>query len=211
MTKTNLIGYVGSFPIPEVVQGINAMILGARSVNPQVQAKLVFVSTWFDPGKERAAADTLIAQGADIVMGHTDSPAIVQAGQEKGVWSMGYDSDETRFGPASFLTAVTMHWDDYYIAQTRAAIAGTWQSSDVWGGLKSGMVKLAPLNAAVPDPVRQEVAAAQAAIEAGTLEVYRGPIADQSGAVKVPAGKSLTAPEMLALDWRAEGIQGSLG
>jgi simple sugar transport system substrate-binding protein len=211
MTKSNVIGYVGSFPIPEVVQGINATLLAARTVNPAMQIKLVFVSTWYDPGKERAAAEALISQGADIVMSHTDSPAVVQTGQEKGVWSMGYDSDESKYGPKSFLTAVTMHWDDYYVDQTRMAIGGTWKSSDVWGGLKTGMVKLAPLNAAIPDQVRQEVAAAEAKIEAGTLAPFAGPIKDQSGAVKVAAGKSLTDPEILNLNWLVEGVQGSLG
>ncbi len=111
MTKSNVIGYVAAFPIPEVVQGINAVTLAARSVNPNVVTKVVFVSTWFDPGKERAAADTLISQGADVIMHHTDSTAIVQAGEEKGVWSFGYDSDMAKFGPKSQLTAVTMVWD----------------------------------------------------------------------------------------------------
>lgn len=211
MTKSNIIGYVGSFPIPEVVQGINATLLAARSVNPNVQIKLVFASTWYDPGKERAAAEALISQGADIIMCHTDSPAIVQTGEEKGVWSMGYDSDESKYGSKSFLTAVTMDWNEYYIEQTKAAIAGTWKSSDVWGGLKSGMVKLAPLNAAIADSVRQEVAAAQAKIEGGTLLPFAGPIKDQSGAVKVAAGKALTDAEILNLNWLVEGVQGSLG
>ena len=211
MTKSNVIGYVAAFPIPEVVQGINAVLLGARSVNPNVTIKVVFVSTWFDPGKERAAADTLISQGADVVMHHTDSSAVVQGAEEKGVWSFGYDSDMLRFGPKTNLTSVTMHWDDYYITETKAAIAGNWKSSDVWGGLKSGMVKLGPLNAVVPDAVRAEVTAAQGKIEAGTLAVFAGPVKDQSGAVKIPAGSALSDGDILGMNWFAEGVQGKLG
>ena len=211
MTKSNVIGYVAAFPIPEVVQGINAVLLAARTVNPNVTIKVVFVSTWFDPGKERAAADTLISQGADVIMHHTDSSAIVQGGEEKGVWSFGYDSDMLRFGPKTNLTSVSMHWDNYYIDQTRAAIDGSWKSSDTWGGLKTGMVKLAPYNAAVTDAVRKEVADAQARIEAGTLQPFAGPIKDQSGAVKVAAGAALSDGDILGMNWFAEGVQGKLG
>ena len=211
MTKSNVIGYVAAFPIPEVVQGINAVLLAARSVNPNVTIKVVFVSTWFDPGKERAAADTLISQGADVVMHHTDSSAVVQGAEEKGVWSFGYDSDMLRFGPKTNLTSVTMHWDDYYIDRTKAAMAGTWTSDDTWGGLKSGMVKLGPLNAAVPESVRLEIASAQAKIETGALAPFAGPVKDQSGAVKIPAGKSLSDGEILGMNWFAEGVQGKLG
>ncbi len=211
MTKSNVIGYVAAFPIPEVVQGINAVLLAARTVNPNVTIKVVFVSSWFDPGKERAAADTLISQGADVIMHHTDSSAVVQGGEEKGVWSFGYDSDMLRYGPKTNLTSVTMHWDDYYIDQTKAAMAGSWKSDDTWGGLKTGMVKLGPLNAAVPESVRAEVTAATAKIEAGTLLPFAGPIKDQAGAVKVAAGKSLSDGEILGMNWFAEGVQGKLG
>ena len=136
---------------------------------------------------------------------------MVQGGEEKGVWSFGYDSDMLRFGPKTNLTSVTMHWDEYYVEQTKAAIAGTWKSGDVWGGLKSGMVKLGPLNAAVPESVRNEVAAAQAKIAAGTLQPFSGPIKDQSGTVKVAAGASLSDGDILGMNWFAEGVQGKLG
>lgn len=211
MTKSNVIGYVAAFPIPEVVQGINAVTLAARSVNPKAQVKVVFVNSWFDPGKERAAADTLISQGADVVMHHTDSTAVVQAGEEKGVWSMGYDSDMSKFGPKSHLTAVTMAWDQYYIDKTKAAMADSWLSDDVWGGLQSGMVRLAPLNAAIPDAVRKEVAEAQSKIEAGSLMPFAGPVKDQTGATKIAAGKSLADGDILGMNWFAEGVQGKLG
>jgi simple sugar transport system substrate-binding protein len=211
MTKSNVIGYVAAFPIPEVVQGINAVTIAARSVNPNVVTKVVFVSSWFDPGKERAAADTLISQGADVIMHHTDSTAIVQAGEEKGVWSFGYDSDMMKFGPKSQLTSVTMLWGDYYIAKTKLAMAGTWKSDDVWGGINAGMVKLAPLNPAVPEAVKAEVAAATDKIAAGTLLPFAGPLKDQNGAEKVAAGKSMSDGEILGLNWFCEGVQGKLG
>jgi simple sugar transport system substrate-binding protein len=211
MTKSKVIGYVAAFPIPEVVQGINAVTLAARSVNPDVVTKVVFVSSWFDPGKERAAADTLISQGADVIMHHTDSTAIVQAGEEKGVWSFGYDSDMSKFGPKSELTAVTMVWDQYYIDKTKAAIAGTWKSDDVWGGLKAGMVKLAPLNAAIPDAVKAEVADVQGKIESGATKPFTGPVKDQAGAEKIAAGKSLSDGDILGMSWFVEGVQGKLG
>ncbi len=211
MTKSNVIGYVAAFPIPEVVQGINAVTLAARSVNPAVQVKVVFVSSWFDPGKERAAADTLISQGADVVMHHTDSTAVVQAGEEKGVWSFGYDFDMSKFGPKTQLSAVTMVWDRYYIDRTKAAIAGTWKPDDIWGGLKTGMVALAPLNKAIPEAVTKEVADTQAKIEAGTLVPFSGPVKDQSGAIKIAAGASLSDGDILGMNWFVEGVQGKLG
>jgi simple sugar transport system substrate-binding protein len=211
MTKSNVIGYVAAFPIPEVVQGINAVTLAARSVNPKVEVKVVFVSSWFDPGKERAAADTLISQGADVVMHHTDSTAVVQAGEEKGVWSFGYDSDMAKFGPKSQLSAVTMVWDQYYIDKTKAAMAGSWKSDDTWGGLKSGMVKLAPLNAAIPDAVKAEVADVQGKIESGATVPFAGPVKDQGGAEKIAAGKSLSDGDILGMNWFVEGVQGKLG
>lgn len=210
MSKSNVIGYVGSFPIPEVVQGINAVLLGARSVNPAMQIKVVFVSSWFDPGKERAAAETLISQGADIIMQHTDSPAPVQTGEEKGIYTFGYDSDMSKYGPKTQLTAVTMDWDQYYIDKTKEAIAGTWKSDDVWGGLKAGMIKLSPLNAAVPHPVVEEVATVQAKIESGALVPFQGPIKDQKGTVKVAAGAKLSDKDILSMDWFADGVQGKI-
>lgn len=211
MTKSNVIGYVAAFPIPEVVQGINAVTLAARSVNPNVVTKVVFISSWFDPGKERAAADALISQGADVIMHHTDSTAIVQAGEEKGVWSFGYDSDMSKFGPKSQLTAVTMVWNQYYIDKTKAAIAGTWKSDDVWGGLNTGMVKLAPLNPAIPDAVKTEVATATDKIGSGKLLPFAGPVKDQKGDTKIAAGKSLSDKEILSMDWFVDGVQGKLG
>jgi len=210
MTKSAVIGYVAAFPIPEVVQGIDAFTLGARSVNPKVQVKLVWTSSWYDPGKEKQAADTLISQGADLVTNHTDSTAVVQAAEEKGVWSIAYNSDMTKFGPKTELTAVTMVWGDYYVAEAKAALDGTWKSHDTWGGIKDGMIKLAAYNAAVPQAVRDEVAAKQAEIVSGKFQPFQGPIKDQAGAEKVKAGAALTDEQILQLNWLVEGVQGQL-
>lgn len=210
MTKSNIIGYVVAFPIPEVVQGVNAFTIAARSVNPKVQVKLVWTSSWFDPGKERAAADTLISQGADILTNHTDSTAVVQAGEERGVKTISYNSDMSKYGPKTCLTGVTMVWNQYYIDTTKKVLDGTWKSGDVWGGVKSGMVRLAPYNKLVPDAVRKEVAARQAAMANHTFSPFQGPILDQSGKVKVAKGTALTDPQILALNWFVQGVEGKV-
>jgi simple sugar transport system substrate-binding protein len=210
LSKSGIIGYVAAFPIPEVIQGINAVMLGARSVNPNATIKVIFTSSWFDPGKERAAADTLVAQGADYLTQHTDSTAVVQAAEEKGVWCSGYDSDMLKYAPKTHTTAVEMHWDDYYIDRVKQAIAGTWTSGDVWGGMASGMVKLSKFNPALPAPLLAEVAARAEEIKSGKLVVFGGPLKDQAGAVKVPAGKALTDPEILSMNWFVEGVQGKV-
>jgi simple sugar transport system substrate-binding protein len=210
LSKTGIIGYVAAFPIPEVIQGINAMLLGARSVNPNATIKVVWTSSWFDPGKERAAADTLVAQGADYLTQHTDSTAVVQAAEEKGVWSSGYDSDMLKYGPKTHTTAVEMHWDDYYIERVKLGIAGTWKTGDVWGGMASGMVKLSKFNPGLPPALVAEVAAKTAEIKAGKLQVFAGPLKDQAGALKVAAGTTMTDAEVLGMNWFVEGVQGKV-
>ena len=211
MSKSGTIGYVAAFPIPEVVQGINAMLAGARTVNPNATIKVVFVSSWFDPGKERAAADTLISQGCDFLSHHTDSTAVVQAGEEKGVPTISYNSDMSKYGPKTCMTGVTHVWDKYYIGRVRAALDKSWKSQDVWGGVKDGMVALAPLNPAVPAIVRAQVDAATAKMAAGSLMAFAGPIKDQGGKVHGAAGGGLSDMDILSMDWFADGVQGKLG
>ena len=210
MSKSGIGGYVAAFPIPEVVQGINAFTLGAQSVNPKFTTKVVWTSSWFDPGKERAAADTMIGQGADIVTHHTDSTAVVQAGEEKGVYSIAYNSDMSKYGPKTCLTAVTMIWDGYYIATAKAAVEGKWEPTDVWGGIKDGMIALAPLNSVVPVEAAKDVTAKQAQIATGLLKPFQGPIADQDGKERVAKGAALSDKEILEMKWFAAGVQGKL-
>ena len=149
MTKTNTIGYVASFPIPEVIRGINATYLSAKSVNPKIKIKVVWVSTWYDPGKEADAAKALIDQGADVIMQHTDSPAPLQVAEKRGVYAIGQASDMRNFGKKAHLTAIVNNWAPYYLARTKAVMDGNWQQQDTWHGFKEGMVKMAPYNSAI--------------------------------------------------------------
>jgi basic membrane protein A len=210
MTKTNVAGYVAAFPIPEVVRGIDAFTLGMRSVNPKATVRVIWTSSWYDPGKEREAAEALIGQGADVLTHHTDSTAVVQAAEAKHVWSIGYHSDMSKFGPKTELTASTHDWRGYYVSRVKAVLNGTWKSTATWGGLKEGMVKMAPFNAAVPASVRKLVADATAAIEAGKLHPFAGPIKDQDGKVRIPAGRNMTDKELLSMDWYVLGVVGKL-
>lgn len=210
VTKTNKIGYVAAFPIPEVVRGINAFTRGLRSVNPDAEVRVVWVSSWYDPGKEREAAETLISQGADIVTQHTDSTAPVQAAEDRGVWAIGYHSDMSKYGKRAHLTATTHHWGGYYIQASKDVMAGKWKSSDTWGGIKEGFIKLAPFGDAVPADVRKLVKDQERAIGAGTLHPFQGPVKDQSGKVRVPEGQTLSDKDMLGMKWYVEGIVGKL-
>ena len=151
MTKTNIAGYVAAFPIPEVVMGINAFARGMRSVNPKAEVKVIWVNSWYDPGRESEAANTLVSQGADVLTHHTDSTAAVQAAEAKKVYAIGYHSDMSKYGPHAHLTAVTHQWGAYYTKVVQDAIAGKWKPDHVWGGIKEGMIKMAPFNPVVPE------------------------------------------------------------
>jgi len=210
MTKSNVAGYVAAFPIPEVLQGINAFMRGMKSVNPMAEVKVVWVNSWFDPGREREAAMTLISQGADVVTHHTDSTAVVQTAEEKGVWSVGYHSDMSKYGPKSQLTAATHHWGDLYVKTAQDVIAGRWKPTNIWGGIKEGMIRLAPLNAAIPQDVKEQVAKIEKDIAAGRFHPFAGPVKDQDGKVRVAAGKTMSDDEMQKMDFYVEGVQGRL-
>ena len=210
MSKSNVAGYVAAFPIPEVLQGINAFTLGMRSVNPKAQVKIVWVNSWFDPGKERDATITLMGQGADIVTHHTDSTAVVQAAQEKGKYAIAYHSDMAKFGPKSQLAAVTHHWGAYYTKQAQMVLDGTWKSSMTWGGLKDGMVKLEGLNSSVPASVKKLVLEKENAIMTGKLNPFTGPLKDNTGKVRLASG-TLDDAGLNKMDYFVEGVQGTVG
>ena len=210
MTKTNVAGYVAAFPIPEVVQGINAFTQGMRSVNPKAEVKVIWVNSWFDPGREREAANTLISQGADVVTHHTDSTAVVQAAEEKGKYAFGYHSDMSKYGPKAQLTATTHQWGAFYTKTANDVIAGKWKPENIWGGIKDGMIKLAPLNPAVPKDVADMVAKSQKDIVDGKLHPFQGPLSDNAGKERVPAGKAMTDDEMQKMDFYVAGVQGTL-
>ena len=210
MTKTNVAGYVGAFPIPEVLQGINAFTRGMRSVNPKAEVKVVWVNSWFDPGREREAANTLIAQGADVVTHHTDSTATVQAAEEKGVYAFGYHSDMSKYGPKAQLSATTHQWGAYYTKVAEQMIAGTWKPGSVWGGMKDGMIKLAPLNPVVPKDVADLVASLSSDIVSGKLHPFTGPIKDNTGKEQLAAGKVMDDATLSKMSYYVEGVQGRL-
>ncbi|MDQ5909102.1 MAG: basic rane protein [Pseudomonadota bacterium] len=210
MSKTGIAGYVAAFPIPEVIMGINAFTQGMRSVNPAAQVKVIWVNAWFDPGKEREAALTLASQGADILTHHTDSTAVVQTAEEKGVWSMGYHSDMSKYGPKMQLTAAVHHWEDFYRKKVQQALEGQWVPGNVWGGLKEGMVGLAPLNPAVPPEVAALVEERKQAIMAGRLHPFQGPLAAQGGGQVVAPGAVLDDAALLKMNYYVEGVVGQL-
>ena len=210
MTKSNTIGYVASFPIPEVIRGINAVTLAARKVNPKVQVKVIWVNSWYDPGKEADAAKTLIDQGADIIMQHTDSPAPVQVAEKRGVWSVGQASDMSNFGPKTHMTAIVDNWGPYYIARTKAALEGTWKSQDTWGGFNTGMVQMAPYNKRLPADVVALAKSIQLGIGNGKIHPFAGPIKDQSGKVVIAAGATADDGMLAGMNFYVEGVVGSI-
>jgi basic membrane protein A len=211
MTKTNTLGYIGSFPIPEVIRNIDAFTLGARSVNPKIHTKVIWVDTWYDPGKERQAAEALIAQGADILCQNTDSPAAVQVAEEKGIYAFGWDSDMAKYGPHAQLTANTENWGVYYIEEVNRILDGSWTGErQTRSGIREGVVVLAPLNPAVPADVARQFESKKQAISAGSLLPFAGPIQDNSGALKIPAGASVSLDGLMAINWYVDGVDGSV-
>jgi basic membrane protein A and related proteins len=210
MTKTNTLGFVGSFPIPEVIRNINAYTLGALSVNPKIKTKVIWVDTWYDPGKERQAAETLVAQGADMLAQNTDSPAVVQVAQEKGVHAFGWDSDMAKYGANAELTANTENWGVYYIREVKRVLDGTWKGDETHWGIKEGLVVLTPLNASVPADVAKIFNEKKQAIVDGKLVPFSGPLKDNAGAVKIPAGQEMPLKDLMAINWYVEGVEGSI-
>jgi simple sugar transport system substrate-binding protein len=193
-----------------VLQGINAFTRGARSVNPKAEVRVIWVNSWYDPGKEREAASTLLSQGADVITHHTDSTAVVQAAEEKGKYAFGYHSDMSKYGPKAHLTATTHIWGDFYAKSVNDAIGGMWKTTNVWGGMKDGMIKLAPLNPAIPADVKAQVAKLEAELKAGTFHPFVGPVVDQDGKIRVPAGKTMTDEELGKMDYYVEGVASKL-
>jgi len=210
LTKSDKIGFVSPFPIPEMVRSINAFALGVRSVRPEAKVHVIWTNSWYDPGKEREAAEALIAQGADVVAQHTDSAAPMQVAEEKGVWGVGQASDMSRFGPHAQLTSFMEIWSGYYIDRVQKVLDGTWTPTDTWRGFDTGMVALAPFNPRTPPAVVAEAQKAEAAIRDGSLKIFTGPIKDQTGKVRVAAGQTLSDEDLLRMNWLAEGVVGRL-
>lgn len=210
MTKSNVAGYVAAFPIPEVVMGINAFARGMRSVNPKAEVKVVWVNSWYDPGREREAADTLISQGADVVTHHTDSTAAVQAAEAKKVYAVAYHSDMSKYGPTAHLTAVTHNWGEYYTRTAQAALDGKWKVDQPWMGIKENVIRMAPFNKAVPQDVQDLVRKTEADIKAGKFHPFAGPVKDNEGKERIAAGRTIDDIALNKMDFYVEGVQGKL-
>jgi basic membrane protein A len=210
MSNKNIIGYVAAFPIPEVIRGINAFTLGVRSVNPQAEVKVVWTQTWFDPGIERDAADSLLDVGADVLAMHQDAPATLQAAEDRGAYVIGYNSDMRDFAPNAFLTAPVWNWGSLYTKLAKEVGNGTWKSEQIWDGMKEGLVELATFNSKVPAEVQTLVAEKEAAIKAGTFHPFTGPIKDQAGKEVVAAGKTPSDSDLLGMSYFVEGVQGTI-
>ena len=212
MTGGHLAGYVAGFPIPEVLQGINAFALGMMSVNPKAQVKVIWLGTWFDPARERDAAMTLANQGADVLAFHTSSNAVMVAAQERGLMAVAYHSDMRRVAPQAQIVAVTHEWGAYYTARARAVLGGTWKSGSLWGGVREGMVRVGDFGPRVPLVVQKEVLARQQDIAAGRLQPFfaRKAVRDNQGQQVIAAGQALTDLQIQQMNWLVQGVQGKL-
>ncbi|XAH21719.1 BMP family ABC transporter substrate-binding protein [Xylophilus sp. GW821-FHT01B05] len=211
MTRTHIAGYVAGFPIPEVLQGINAFTLGMRSVDPKAQVKVLWLDTWFDPPKERDAAMALFNQDADVIAFHTGSTAIMAAAQERGRMAVAYHSDMRKIAPDAQIVAVTHQWGGYYTERVRAVLDGSWKPQSVWGGVKEGMVRVGDFGPKVPKAVQQEVLARQRDIAAGKLQPFRavaGDVRDNEGHTMIARGAQLSDEQILKMNWLVEGVQG---
>lgn len=206
-TKTNVIGYVGAYEIPEVVRGINAFTLGVRSVNPKAVVKVKWTNTWYDPAKEKEAAKALIDEKADVIAQHQDTAGPQQAAEEKGVFSIGYNTNMESKAPKAYMTAPVWNWGPYYVEQIKAIMDGTWKSESYWKGLETGIVDLAPLTKNAPEGAQAKVDQAKADIIAGKNKIFVGPIKDNKGVEKVAKDQVMSDADMLKFDWFVEGVQ----
>ena len=218
MSKTNKIGYLASFPIPEVIQGINAFGIGLRSVNPKAEVSVVWVNSWYDPVKEADAAKVLIAEGADILAQHTDSPAMLQTAEKAGVHGFGQASDMKAFAPKAQLFSSVNNWTPYYITKIQQILDGKWNTGDgpdhwagdTWLGMADDYLVLSPFEN-MPADVADAAAKAAADIKSGKNKIFTGPIKDNSGKLRVPAGKTLNDGELFTtLDYYVEGVKGKI-
>ena len=205
MSKTNTVGYIASFPIPEVIMGINAFLLGAHSVNPDIKLKIVWAYTWFDPPKEADAAKVLMDQGADIITQHTDSTAALQAAAERNVLAFGQASDMIQFAPSTQLTSIIDEWGPYYVERTQAVLDGTWTSGDTWHGMSDGLVVMAPYTN-MPNDVSTLAAETAESIRTGAFHPFTGPIHNQAGELVVPEGEVADDGMLAGMMFYVKGI-----
>lgn len=211
MTKTNKIGYIASFPIPEVIRGINSAYIHAKRVNPNVEFKIIWVYTWFDPAKEADAATALIEQGADVVLQHTDSTAPQAAAEKAGnVITFGQASDMGEYAPMPRVSSIIDDWGPYYVARTKAVMDGTWESVDTWDGIGAGMVGIGEISSAVPADVKAEALALRDSLANGSYHAFTGPINKQDGSVWLADGEVSEDGPLLGMNFYVEGITGEI-
>ena len=210
MSKSGKLGVVGSVPIPEVIRNIDSFTLGARSVNPKATTRVVWVNKWFDPGKEREAATTLIGQGVDVLMQNTDSAAVVQTAQEKGVYAIGWDSDMTKFGEKAHLAASMNKWGVYYTKVVGDVLDNKWKPETIWWGLKEGMIDLGAYNAVVPEDVKALVETKKKGIIDGSASIWKGPLKDNTGKEVLPADKVADDGFLHGIKFYVEGVEGKI-
>ncbi|MBD5771678.1 BMP family ABC transporter substrate-binding protein [Marinomonas colpomeniae] len=206
MTKTDTIGYIGSFPIPEVIRDINSTFMAAKSVNPNVKMKIVWVNSWYDPGKETDAANALMDQGVDVLIQHTDSPAPLIAAEKRGLRAIGQASDMSQFAPEAHMFSVRDNWTPYYINIAKNVMDKTWEPKDYWGGFADEILTIESINPNLPEAVKAKISSTFAAIKSGELKPFTGPIKDNKGNLVVKAGHSMTDVELAQVNWYVEGI-----
>lgn len=208
-TKKGVIGYIVPFAIPEVIRHANAFALGAQAVNPNVKVRLIWTNSWFDPAKERKAAESLVAAGADVLGQNVDSPSAGQFAESKKVPWVGYDSDASKFAPTQWLTAAIYNWGPYYLRKTKAARNGTWKTGFYYGTIKDGFTDIAPFGKLVSAKTRAAIKAKRAALIKGTFYEFTGPLYDQKGKLRVRKGKRLTVKDLYVMNWLVKGVIGS--
>jgi basic membrane protein A and related proteins len=208
-TKKGVIGYVVPFAIPEVIRHANAFALGAQTTHPGVKVRLIWTNSWFDPGKEKKAAQSLVAAGSDVLGQNVDSPSAGKYAESKGIPWVGYDSNAQKFAPKQWLTAAVYNWGPYYLRKTKAAMNGTWKTNFYYGNLKDGMVGLAPYGKKVSAKTKAAIAKKKAALIKGTYYEFAGPLYDQKGKLRIPKGKRMSVKDLYAMNWLVKGVIGS--
>ncbi|MEG0847082.1 MAG: BMP family ABC transporter substrate-binding protein [Niameybacter sp.] len=209
-TESNQIGYVAAMPIPEVIRGINAFALGVKAVNPEAQVKVSWTNAWYDPAKEKEAGTALIDQGCDVLGQHQNAAGAQQAAEEKGVWSIGYHADMSAVAPNANLTSVVWNWGPYYVNAVKSVMDGTFKSESYWEGINAGIVDISPLTKNAPAEAAAVVDAAKQQMLDGALHAFQGPIVDQTGTERVPAGSELSNEDQLACDWFVDNVVGEI-
>ncbi|WP_322866587.1 BMP family ABC transporter substrate-binding protein [Aquicoccus sp. G2-2] len=211
MTKSNTIGYIASFPIPEVIRGINAAYIQAKKVNPEVKFKIIWAYTWFDPAKEGDAAKALIEQGADVIMQHTDSTAPQAVAQKAGnVYTFGQATDMAAFAPMPRITSTIDTWAPYYVTRVGALLDGTWKSDETWGGIGSGMVTVGEISSAVPADIKAEAEKIRDALSDGSYNAFTGPLKKQDGSDWLAEGEVSDDGTLLGMNFYVEGLEGEI-